>query len=440
MTATPPAPTVRILSTGSELLQGLYADTNAQRIARQFYEWGFAVVGAGAVPDDRPLIAEALEFAARRADLVVMTGGLGPTEDDVNRDVIAALYGVALAEDATAVDMMKDRFQRRGIPMPARNMVQALLPVGCTPLYNHWGTAPGFVLPGRAGLATLMALPGPSREWMPMLAAAREPVLLPLFPPVGARLLHCFHLSAMPESLANEVLGDLFHRTDGTQLTILASAGHLRLRLVATGPDEAAARAQLEATAAEIRARLGAGAIYAEHGDTTTVAEAVLDLLRAGGHTLALAESCTGGTIARAITDVPGASRVFLAGWITYSNAAKVRELGVPAELIAAHGAVSGEVARAMAEGALARSGASVALSVTGIAGPDGGTAEKPVGTVWFGLARDGESLAVRRQLPGNRDFIRDYAMQQGLELLRRWHLGVPLEPMVLGTGAVNRV
>ncbi len=419
------APRVRILSTGSEILQGLYPDTNAQLLSRILSARGFRVAGHVAAPDSPLLIEKALETALRDCDLLVMTGGLGPTEDDVNRDILASLWDRPLELDERAEAMMRERFAARGIEMPQGNVVQAMLPGGCVPLYNHWGTAPGFVLPPDKGHPVLVALPGPAGEWRPMLEAAFEEVLLDSFPNLPVRAVHTLHVAMTPESIVNEELADLFSGREGVELTLLARRGHIRVRIVAEGVDAAEADGRVAELRAEVVRRLGAELVFVEGPEDMTGAQALVEMLASRGETLALAESCTGGAIARAVTDVPGSSAVFLAGWVTYSNAAKSRDLGVAEELIAAHGAVSGEVARAMAERAREIAGAEWALSVTGIAGPSGGTEEKPVGTVWIGMAGEAGSEAHQFLFSGDRAAVREWSVNQAVELLRRCVRGV---------------
>ncbi|MBI1290011.1 nicotinamide-nucleotide amidohydrolase family protein [bacterium] len=417
------APRVRIVSTGSEILQGLYPDTNAQGLSRRLFDAGFRVVGHAAAPDDAKLIRSAVEAAALNADLVVMTGGLGPTEDDVNRDVIAALYGCGLRFDEEADRLMRVRFAARGIPMPERNRVQAMIPEPAVTLQNLWGTAPGFVLPKTGRLAALCALPGPPNEWRPMFEAALAPdaPVDGLFPQRPKLEVHTIHVALTPESTLNEVLSDLFAPVDGIDVTILASRGVIRLRIIGQdNPDGVRARRD------EVLRRIGPEIVFGEGPADLSPAQALLDLFRERGLTLATAESCTGGWVAKSITDLPGSSAMLHAGWVTYANEAKIRDLRVPAELIAAHGAVSEPVARAMAEGARTVAGTNYAVAVTGIAGPDGGTAEKPVGTVWFACAGPEGTSTLCRLFRGDRDSIRQWATNQAIELTRRAVLGIP--------------
>lgn len=424
---------VRILSTGSEILHGLYPDTNAQKIARFLFPLGFEVTGIAAAPDSASEIRAALEQSIGRCELLVMTGGLGPTEDDVNRDVIAGLWNLDLELNLRAKEMLEERFAKRGVPMPARNVVQAMLPVGCIPLYNHWGTAPGFILPPRPGFPVLVALPGPSREWEPMLQVAWEGNIAPLFPKSGAQMLRTLHFANVPESTINELLADLFDGGESHGLTLLASTGHIRVRMIGKGATESEASRHLDDLEGEVLRRISIQGAFAHGPENITLPEVIIHELTEAGETLALAESCTGGMIASALTDIAGSSAVFLGGWVTYSNEAKARELGVDPILIERHGAVSGEVAAAMAMGARERSGATWAVSVTGVAGPGGGTEEKPVGTVWFAVAGAGGVTTLHRCFPGDRGFVRALSVMQALEFLRRIRHDVDPDPLLPG-------
>lgn len=424
----PTLPRVRIVSTGSEITQGLYADTNAQKLSLFLFEKGLRVVGHAAAPDDPTLIRQTIQDSARGCDLLVMTGGLGPTDDDVNRDVIADVYGLGLERDEEAVSMMRERFAARGREMPERNLIQAMIPAGATVLHNHWGTAPGFVVPAAGGLPRLVALPGPSSEWQPMIEVAWSDGHIHPGGTTVVRLVHTLYVYTIPESTINQLISGIPFLGDDSEATILAHRGQIRLRLITNGDSEAEARDRLKQLRDEAVRRIGEDFIAGEGTEPLTPASVALSLLRERGRTLALAESCTGGWIAKSITDVAGSSETLLAGWVTYSNAAKTRDLAVPAELIEQHGAVSEEVVRAMAEGARQRAGSDFALSVSGVAGPGGGTPEKPVGTVWFGLAGEGRTEARAALFPGSREAVREWAVTQGLEFLRRFVLGLDLD------------
>lgn len=417
----PGFPRTYIISTGSELMQGLYPDTNAQGLSLRLLGAGFRVIGHSAVGDSRERLFAALLFASQDSDLIVMTGGLGPTDDDVSRFAVAELYGRQLHRDARALSMIEERFTRRGIPMAEGNAVQAMIPEGATVLYNHWGTAPGFLIRSGKTRPALMALPGPPAEWKPMLEEALSGPLDELFPARESRDVYTLHLAMTPESIAADALrGVIGEHANGSEVTILAHRGHVRLRLLASDAET------LRELREEIYSRIGRQLVFAEGLPEVSIAQGGFALLRERRQTLALAESCTGGWLGKAITDIPGSSEVLLAGYITYSNEAKQRDLGVPEELLATHGAVSEATVRAMAQGALHRAGTDWAVAVSGVAGPGGGTEDKPVGTVWFAVAsRTEETIARHRLFQGTRDAVREWSVNQAFELLRRAMLGI---------------
>jgi nicotinamide-nucleotide amidase len=404
-----------IVTIGNELLAGRILDSNFAFLARTLAGVGVRVRRHLTVGDEVPAIVAALESALEESELVVASGGLGPTADDVTREALAALAGTRLAEDPEVAARLADRYARLGRPFTAVARRQALLPVGVEKLPNPAGLAPGLWLE-RAG-RVVCALPGVPHE---LETIARESLLPRLAARAGARPLPTATLRTLglPEGdLAERIERDAIDLA-GVELGYLPHAGGVDLRIVSPSGDPAAV-ARVEAVLA---ARF-AGAIYGRGEET--IEEVVNALLRARGLRLALAESCTGGLVGARVTRVPGSSDVFVGGVVAYSNSIKESMLGVPAALLAEHGAVSAKLAVAMAEGALARFGADVALAVTGVAGPGGGTPEKPVGRVFIGLARRGAASASRRfQLPGDRDWVRERAAALALECLRRFLLG----------------
>lgn len=421
---------VRIISTGSEILQGLYPDTNAQKLSQLFFQQGFKVLSHSAAPDEPPLIRRAIQQALSDCDVVVMTGGLGPTADDINRDVVAELYDKKLVRDEIAIQMMEERFLSRDLPMAKGNEVQAMLPEGCLPLYNHWGTAPGFILPADSTRPAFIALPGPPSECCPMIEKAFGEELLRLYPDRPKRTTHTLHIAMIPESTINDRLADLFETEPGMELTILAKRGHVRIRIIASANTEDVAHQRTMALCGKILQRLDPELVFAEGGqeaENTSSAEALLALMKQRGETVATAESCTGGGIAQALTDVAGSSATFLGGWVTYSNERKVQDLGVEQELVDQHGAVSAPVVEAMAQGARERSGATYAVSVSGVAGPGGGSEDKPLGTVWFAVASPIGVESIRKRFNGSRSVVREYAVKQAIELVRRTVLAIKL-------------
>jgi nicotinamide-nucleotide amidase len=399
-----------ILTVGNEILLGETADTNMSWLARRLTESGVEVAGHAAVGDRVDEIAAAVRDAVRKADIVVVTGGLGPTPDDLTRDAVASAFGRALRTDGSLVEMLRERFRKAGRRMADNNLRQAEVPDGAVALPNPVGAAPGLRL--EEGAATVYLLPGVPAE----MRGIFEESILP-----GLRALHggeapsviLLRTAGVPESEVAEWLSSI-PEPPGLSLAYLPDpAFGLDLRLVFRGTAPAARDTYLAA----VRAALGA-ALYGE--GPAPLEEALGRRLRERGASLAVAESCTGGLMAKRITDIPGSSDYFAGGFITYSNEAKERELCVPASLIETHGAVSEPVARAMAEGARARLGTAYALSATGVAGPGGGTEEKPVGLVWIGLAGPGGTQAKELRFTGQRRWIRERTVQHALDWLRR--------------------
>lgn len=418
---------VELLNTGSELLLGRILNTHQPWLGRRLADLGLVLARQTAVPDTAAAIGTAVREALARGGLLLTTGGLGPTSDDVTRERIAALLGRPLREDPEILRHIADFFARRGRVMPASTAVQALVPEGARVLPNPHGTAPGLALGVEAGRfgpdpAWLVMLPGPPRELRPMFDEQVVPLLREWFPGAAARCCRTLRSTGLGESLVEERvaprLAPLLAR--GLELGYCARNGEVDVRVAARGPDAPA----IVAEAAQAVAACLGESLYGE-GDEQ-LEQVVIRLLTQRGLRVATAESCTGGLLAHRLTNVPGASAVVWGGWVAYANEAKRRELGVPAELLAAHGAVSEPVARAMAEGARAASGADYALAVTGIAGPGGGTPEKPVGTVFIALA-SAAGTVVRPSLNAyDRETFKQLTAQQALDLLRRALLGIP--------------
>ena len=416
---------IEIINTGSELLLGRVLNTHQQWLCRQLADLGYTVDRQVAVDDSATRILDAVREALAVADLVIVTGGLGPTSDDRTREVIAGFLGRALREDGAALAHIQDMFATRHRPMPASTRVQALVPEGATVLTNAHGTAPGLVLeaPSAAGSAArlLVMLPGPPRELRPMFTGQVVPILqqrLPLQAPFVCRTLRT---TGLGESMVEErIAGPLQPLTQaGLELGYCARVGEVDVRFTARGEKARDLVAEGERIA---RGLLG-DLIFAV--DDELLEAAIIRLIAERKQTLALAESCTGGFISHRLTNVPGASAVLLAGLVTYSNEAKQQFLGVRPETLAAHGAVSEAVAREMAEGARTRTGADYAIAVTGIAGPGGGTEEKPIGTVWLALADAAGTVARRKLNAFDRETFKYVTAQQALEMLRRRVLGL---------------
>ena len=407
-----------ILAVGSELLTPQKLDTNSLFLTEQLNMHGVTVRYKLVVGDDEDDIATAIRDAVSRADLIVITGGLGPTDDDVTRTAVAKALGLALHEDADVVSVIRGRFESRGLEMPDINRRQALVPEGATILPNPRGTAPGFWI--ERGEVVCLLLPGPPRELRPMFEHVLTACLAGRT--AGHRIFRRVltvvgHTESHVEELTQPVYSRWRAPGPRVDTTILASLGQLELHLSTAADDADRATRLLDAAAAELADVLGSS-LVSTHGESLETV--VGQLLSSRGQSLALAESCTGGLATSRLTDVPGSSAYVLAGWVVYSNEAKV-VLGVDAALIAKHGAVSEAVASAMAVQACRRSGADYGLGVTGIAGPGGGSAEKPVGTVWFGLARaDGTVRTFMVRFPGERDRVKFQASQTALDMIRR--------------------
>lgn len=406
-----------ILAIGSELTSGQRLNTNSQWLAQRLNDLGIFVAFHTTLGDDLDHNIAALRIAADRCPLVVTTGGLGPTQDDLTRGAFAALAGVPLVEDPASLAAIEALFARRRRPMAPRNRIQALLPDGAEALPNPVGTAPGLWMP--VGTATLIALPGVPYEMKRMWAEQVAPRLARLLP-AGRVLVHrTINLFGRGESEIERDALDLTARGRRPEVGITASDATISFRVSCDGPDEAAALGEIEPTLALIRERF-ADLIVGE-GDGQDVPQALAAELLRTGRTLALAESCTGGLVAERLTAIPGISAVFLGGVVSYANSAKEHLLGVPRDLLETRGAVSPEVAQAMARGARERFGADLALSITGIAGPDGGTPEKPVGLVYLGLAAADRCESLRLDLGPEqpRDVIRSRAAKHALNWAR---------------------
>ncbi|MCE7973827.1 MAG: CinA family nicotinamide mononucleotide deamidase-related protein [Leptolyngbya sp. PLA1] len=414
--------TAALLSIGDELTLGQTLDTNSKWIASALADLGIVTVEHVTVPDDLEAHAGTLRRLASKVDLIVSTGGLGPTADDLTRQALAEAVGEALVEDPVSMAQVRAWFTGRGREMPAINAVQALRPASAVALQNLHGTAPGLM--ASIGSCEVFCLPGPPGEARPMWSSCVVPRLRP--PPgrtVRTRVLHTFGIG---ESDLATRLGGLMARDRSPLLGTTASGGVVSCRLRYEGPlSREEADALMETAAREVRAR--AGEFVFGEGDVT-LPDAVLGLAQAAGQTVGVVESCTGGMLGQMLTDPAGASTVFMGGLVTYSNGMKTALAGVEAAILAegGPGAVSEEAAAAMARGGLARLGVDHCLAVTGIAGPGGGSAGKPVGTVWIALASRGRDVDARRfRMSGARGAVRDWACKAALAMLRQRLAGV---------------
>jgi nicotinamide-nucleotide amidase len=408
-----------LLAIGSELLGPLRAETNTLWLTDRLLEAGVEVAARVTVADDAGLLESAFRSALGRVDLVIATGGLGPTEDDLTREAAAAALGRPIHRDQAILDTLKARFARYLRHMAAVNEKQADVIDGATVLPNARGTAPGQRL--EQGGRLLFLLPGPPGEMMPMFT---EQVLPVVRERAGGTVLRTrvLRIAAMAESDVEQAVAPIYKTFTNPKTTILGAAGQVELHLIAEGRSEAEAEERIEALAAGIRRALP-DRIFSEDG--RELPDVVAGLLRERKLTLALAESCTGGLLSSRLTEVPGASAFLERSFVTYSNRSKIEEVGVDAGLIERVGAVSEEVAAAMAAGARRVAGTDIGVGITGIAGPDGGTPEKPVGLVYVALEGAVGNRVRRAVFPGARERVRYQAAQVALEMLRRGLLGL---------------
>jgi nicotinamide-nucleotide amidase len=426
MTA-PRGAVARVIAIGSELLTLGRTDTNSPYIATTLQAHGIEVAGTAVVGDDLPALTETVRHAVAHADLVVCTGGLGPTADDRTRDVVADVLGLPLSENAAVIDAISQRFERRGMAMPEINRRQAMVPPGATVLPNDRGTAPGLWIPH--GARAVLLLPGPPREMHSMLDVALATLIEPRWGGLQVRQRTVI-VGGRSESWVDEqvqpIYGPWEHETTPLTTTILASLGTVELHVRGRAADVDALDRRLDQAVDALCARLGRDVVSR---DGASLEEVVGHELTARGWTLALAESCTGGLVTGRLTDVAGSSRYVDRAVVSYSNAAKEDALGVPAALLAAHGAVSEPVAVAMADGVRVRAGADVGIGITGIAGPGGGSEEKPVGMVCFAVTGAHGRVTRTARFPGDRLAIRSFAATAALDMLRRYVTSDDLAP-----------
>ena len=400
-----------IISVGTELLLGEIVNLDAQTISQGLSEQGINVYYHTVVGDNPERLRQALAIAKERADMIITTGGLGPTADDLTKETIAAAFGKKLVMDPV---QQKRLHERMGARMTPNNEKQAVLPEGCTVLENDWGTAPGCAF--EADGCRVIMLPGPPRECAPMFRERVLPYLESLHEGViRSRYIKIF---GMGESEMESRLSYLMDRLQNPTAAPYAKEGECLVRVTAKAPTEAEAYAMCEPVVREVCEVLG-DVVYGV--DVQSLEQVVVEGLRKRGMTAALAESCTGGLIARRITSVPGASEVFGCGLVTYSNEMKMQLLGVSPETLAAHGAVSPDTAIEMARGARKVGHADVGVGVTGIAGPGGGTAQKPVGLFYAAISTpQGEQVIERQRRNSTRERVQLYASSCALDLIRR--------------------
>jgi nicotinamide-nucleotide amidase len=421
---------LEVLNTGSELLLGKVINTNLRYLAEALFPLGLRISRQASVPDGEP-IRDAVAETFGRADILLVTGGLGPTTDDVTREITSELLGLDLVHDETVMQAIRERFGRRGLKLTDRVGRQAMKPQGAMVLPNDNGTAPGLYLEARelaAGLADpgyptmtphIFLLPGPPRELKPMFEESVLPLLREICPESIDMVMRNYRIAGMGESSVEERVGEALLDL-GLELGYCARPGEVEVRTIGTAE-------QVEAAEAIIVEQLGSHIVSQ---DDRSLEQVLVESLTARDETLATAESCTGGFLANQITNIAGSSAVFLQGFVTYANEAKIRSLGVDAALIRDHGAVSHQVAAAMAKGAMHASGATYALATTGIAGPGGGTEQKPVGTAYIALtSRHGAGKVERRMFPTDRGTFKDLVAQTAFDMLRREIAGIAREP-----------
>jgi len=409
-------PSAEIVAVGTELLLGQLVDTNTAFIAQALAGIGMDVHGTHTVGDNRERIAELVGGALERADGVITSGGLGPTVDDVTKEAVCDALGAGTRVDGEAIEAMEALFASAGRELRENNRKQAILPHGATVLKNAHGTAPGFVA-WRADGKFVACVPGVPFEMKAMVAGQLLPLLERHFHLRETIVTHTLHTFGIAESEIDHRIADLFEQSDNPKIAVLAHRFTCDVKLNGKAQNREEAQALIAPMADEIRARLGA-VIYGS--DSETLAFVVLQLMRERGERLGVAESCTGGLVSAELTAVAGASDVFVGGVVAYDNDTKTRVLGVPPKRIAEFGAVSGEVASDMAQGARTNLGSDWAVSVTGVAGPSGGTSEKPVGLVYAAIVGPYGVTAHRLQLSGERAQVQQRATIHALGLLWR--------------------
>ena len=403
-----------ILAVGSELLTPQKLDTNSLWLTQELNDLGVEVVQKMVIGDDRARLSDAVTAALKRSEIVIITGGLGPTEDDVTRDAVAAALGRGLQFRQDLCDAIAARFARMKRKMAENNTRQAFLIDGADPLDNDRGTAPGqwIAVDGRA----VILLPGPPGELKRVWEQQVRERLLAMLPKLVIRTLF-WRVAGMGESDLDQLIAPVYTKYSNPVTTILAAAGDIQIHLRARCATAAEAEALLSEVAGQMEPLLG-DRLYSKDG--RGLEEHVIAMLRERKQTVCVAESATGGLVAQRLTSVPGSSHAFVGGFLTYTDEVKRTVLGVSDAVLANYGAVSEPVAHAMAEGARERFGADYAISVTGFAGPEGGTEENPVGTVYVGLAARDAAIVKRFQFPGDRARVRTFAAQWALDLLRR--------------------
>ncbi|MCJ7855491.1 competence/damage-inducible protein A [Lachnospiraceae bacterium NSJ-143] len=402
-----------IIAVGTELLLGDILNTNAQYLSKQLSALGIEMYYQSVVGDNSARLKEMLKEAFSRSDLVITSGGLGPTEDDLTKETGCEYFGKKLVEDKKALEMLKEFFSRLNREMTENNYKQALVPEGSIVLYNENGTAPGIMIDD--GGKILVMFPGPPKELIPMFEKYVRPYL-------ASKQEYTFvsrvlRVSKLGESMTEHLLRDLIDSQTNPTIATYVKNIEVVVRITAKAKSESEANKLIDPVASKVYERLGNN-VYAE--GETTISEVVCRMLMEKKITVAVSESCTGGLLSAAFTDIPGISEVFAEGAVTYSNEAKMRRLGVKSETLEKYGAVSAQTAAEMAEGIAKTAGTDIGLSTTGIAGPGGGTEEKPVGLVYIGLCVKGRTVTKELHFTGNREKIRVRTVDAVFDALRR--------------------
>ncbi len=412
-----------ILSVGDELVLGQSLDTNSAYLSGQLARLGIGTLYHQTLSDDRRAIAGAITAAAQAAERVIITGGLGPTDDDLTRQALADAMNAPLVQHEPSLDALAAFFAQCRRPMPEKTRVQAMHPQGTQMLTNTCGTAPGI----RAKLhrAVIYAIPGVPNEMVAMFEQSIRPEIEAGLVRRAVILTTRINTFGLGESTVAQKLGELMDRPRNPQVGTTTADGIISVRVRSRFDDPNQAQRELERTVTQIDERLGP-IVFGR--DEQSLQQSAIALLQQRGLRVATAESCTGGLLGKMLTDVAGSSAVYVGGWVTYTNRLKSEQLGVDQTLVTQYGAVSEPVVRAMAAGAIERSGADLSLAITGIAGPDGGTPEKPVGTVWIALGDAGRVEAYLFHLPGSRQAVRDRAAKTAVQLLRYRLLNAPVD------------
>lgn len=404
---------VELISVGTEILLGNIVNTNAAYLAEKCAGLGLSCYYQDVVGDNEERLYETIRTALSRADILILSGGLGPTQDDLTKEVAARVMGKTLYLHEESKDAIRKFFEKRGLEITDNNWKQAMVPEGCIVLDNPNGTAPGVIMVENGKHMILM--PGPPNEMIPMFETSVIPYLNKL--QTGVIFSQTVKICGVGESKAESMVKDLIESQTNPTIATYAKTGEVHLRVTARAEDEKEARKLVKPIVKDLKGRFGSYVYTTE--DDVTLEKAVVDLLLANKLTISTVESCTGGLLAARLINVPGVSEVFKSGFITYSNKAKRRLLGIKKNLLLKHGAVSKEIAREMAKGVALISKADVTVSVTGIAGPDGGSEEKPVGLVYIGCSVCGKITVKEYRFSGDRAKNRENTVSAALSLMR---------------------